>query len=84
VFHELLSFTIRFILAQVNKELEQRLKKANADNARLAGHQNARQKIQYMADLKNDHQLLNEVCGFSEFTARLSCPLADFVCSVQV
>ena len=47
-------------LEKSNKELEQKFKKANADNARLAGHQNLKQKIQYINDMKKDYQLLKE------------------------
>lgn len=49
------------ILFQANKELEQKLEKANEDNSRLAGHQNLRQKIQYISDIKKDYQALKEV-----------------------
>lgn len=47
-------------LEKAYKTLEEKYEKVSADNHRLAGHQNLKQKIQYITEMKKDLQLLKE------------------------
>lgn len=40
------------------KALAEKLQKISADNDRLAGHQNLKQKIQYISEMKKEYQML--------------------------
>ena len=92
---QILMNVLLVISLQAYKTLEEKYEKASADNGRLAGHQNLKQKIQYITEMRKDYQLLKEVNRTFSYLAckagvtglpaphAISCPLILYFVSLN-